>query len=447
MGLGAQLRGLLSDLARLLTRTCRIRSNFRRTGVQLGNGFGQPARNRDACAARYIVLISAHELLLSAAAEHVSCHLATHRISVTVRAASQILRSQRRSVRVVCDASRHSNFAAARRAHTAPMIDLSRSPIPVIAVGASAGGVEALGAFLAALPVSLPAAVMIVLHLPAHTKTRLHEVLARHSVLPIKAAVDGEPVQPGQVYVACADLHLMLDGCTVLNARGPRECRMRPAVNVLFRSVAESCGPGAIGVVLSGALDDGTAGLWALKRRGGLAFVQEPADAQYDSMPLSALEHVDVDGVGTAAELGRMMGNALETVLTRARAAEDLGIESVLAKGGTVGERAVFQIGKASRFACPECHGVLAEIEEGSILRFRCHTGHGYSIQTLAAEVDEDIDDSLWNAVRALEEKALLLERVRAASQSSEDTAQLDRVRDRLEILRAMLLSPAVLPP
>ena len=331
--------------------------------------------------------------------------------------------------------------------HTTVVNPLPTVPFPVIAIGASAGGMEALFELLAGLPKDLAAALLVVTHIPAHSESLLHEVLAMRSALPVKAVDDGEPLRAGWVYVPRADHHLMIDGSVVRSTRGPKECRVRPTINVLFRSVAESCGPRAIGVVLSGMLDDGTAGLWAIKERGGWAFVQDPKDAMYDSMPLSALEHVAVDGVATAALLASLIEDAVVAASAVAPAASTgLGLESRLAAGVARKEDAVFQLGKPSRFACPECHGVLAEIEEGSLIRFRCHTGHGYSMQTLAAELDQEIDDSLWNVARGLEEKVMLIERASANGVMTHGLTELERVRLRLETLRALLLSSRLAP-
>ena len=322
------------------------------------------------------------------------------------------------------------------------MSSLTPGSFPVVAIGASAGGTEALWELLAGLPANLPAAVLVVTHIPAHSETIVDQVLAMRSALPVKVVDDGEPLRKGWVYVPRADHHLMVDGLVVRSTHGPKECWVRPTINVLFRSVAESCGPRAIGVVLSGMLDDGTAGLWAIKERGGWAFVQDPEDALHDSMPCSALEHVAVDGVATATHLASLIEDAV--VIAGAASPmtfAGLGLESRLAAGASRREDAVYQLGQPSRYACPECHGVLAEIQEGSLIRFRCHTGHGYSMQTLAAALDQDIDDSLWQAARGLEEKVMLIERACASGVATHGLAELERVRLRLETLRELLLS------
>ena len=309
----------------------------------------------------------------------------------------------------------------------------------VVAVGASAGGVEALWTFLAALPNDLPAAVVVVLHIPPHTPTRLDRVLQQRSALPVKIAEDGETLALGTVYVAREDHHLMVDGSTILVARGPKECRVRPSVNVLFRSIAESCGTRAIGVVLSGALDDGTAGAWIIKRKGGHVFAQAPDDAFCDSMPGSVAAHVAVDGVASAQTLAQLVEHAvLRAKIDVSAPITGFGIESQLAAGDCREPADVFQLGAPSRYACPECRGVLARIEEGNIVRFRCHTGHGYSQMTLAAALDRDIHESLWSALRALEEKILLMQA--RASDGEEEDADLSDAKSRREALRRMLL-------
>lgn len=167
----------------------------------------------------------------------------------------------------------------------------------IVAIGASAGGVQALSRVMRGLPADLPAAIFVVLHIPAHSHSQLDQVLQAVTALTVTTAVDGELFERGHVYVAPPDRHLVVDAERIRLTHAPRECRVRPAVDVLFRSVAASHGPRVIGVVLTGALDDGTAGLRAIKERGGIALVQDPATAEHRSMPESACRRVDVDGV------------------------------------------------------------------------------------------------------------------------------------------------------
>lgn len=247
---------------------------------------------------------------------------------------------------------------------------------PVIALGTSAGGVEVLWALLARLPAKLRAAILVVMHLSPHSGRGLPDVLARHSPFPVKFAEDGEPLRAGEVFLAPPDQHLLLEGQRLRLSRGPKECRVRPAVDALFRSVAVTCGPRAIGVILTGLLDDGTAGLWALKDRGGVALVQDPREATYDSMPLSAIEHVAVDAVATTAGLAQRIAAEVDRIAALQPAPAGHDVEVLAAAGTGNLEEEIMSLGPRSKYACPECHGVLIQIEEGRIVRFRCHTGH-----------------------------------------------------------------------
>lgn len=325
-----------------------------------------------------------------------------------------------------------------------------KGPAWVVVVGASAGGVEALSAFFAALPSDIDAAFLVVLHIPAHTESQLHEVLGRRTSMPVSAASDRMAIEPGHVYVGKADLHLTVEDNRLRLTRGPKECRARPAIDVLFRSAAVAYGPRAIGVVLSGMLDDGTAGLWAIKERDGRALVQNPADAMYEGMPSSALQHVSVDLVGSAAALAAEVARIVlsEPPAPGVQPGPALhDTENLIASGGNALELGVMKMGDVSRYTCPDCHGVLVQIEEGSIVRFRCHTGHAFSLQTLLAEVSGAIDKGLWDTIRAAEERILLLRQfaglaaVRDEGKTSAQYHQLaDETETRIKSIRALVL-------
>ena len=256
----------------------------------------------------------------------------------------------------------------------------------VIVVGASAGGIHALKAVLAGLPQELPAAVLAVVHIPAHSNSVLPMILSSAGPLPAKFAEDGESLDNGKVYVAPPDRHLLVQrGCLRLT-RGPRENRVRPCIDTLFRSAAVDLGPRVVGVVLSGTLDDGTAGLWAIKDRGGVTIVQQPDDAEYRDMPASALAHVDVDHVLTADAIGPQLAALARQESPAATAVPAaMAAEAEIERSGKALQHGVLGLGDASPNACPECHGSLVEIREGPIVRYRCHTGHSYSLRTLLA--------------------------------------------------------------
>jgi two-component system, chemotaxis family, protein-glutamate methylesterase/glutaminase len=307
----------------------------------------------------------------------------------------------------------------------------------IVAIGASAGGVESLRELFAAMQPNPHAAFVVVLHIPAHSPSHLDRVLASSSAMPVSNAVDGHALQAGHVYVATADQHLMVDGGTLRLTRGPKECRARPSIDVLFRSVAVTYGARAIGVVLSGMLDDGTAGLWAIKDGGGMALVQDPQEAMHAPMPKSAMQHVKVDRVAPCAALAQEIARittgtpAAET----ARAEDRLGIETRIASEGNALQLGVMDMGKVSQYTCPDCHGVLVQIEEGSIVRFRCHTGHAFSLQTLLAEVSDSIDKGLWDTIRAIEERVLLLRQMAglAAGQPGNEAKSFNQLADDAE--------------
>lgn len=282
----------------------------------------------------------------------------------------------------------------------------------IVVVGASAGGVEALSILIANLPPDLPAAVLIAWHCAPFTRSALPEILERAGKLAVAHAIHGERVRSGKVYVAPPDHHMVLEEQRVRLTRGPRENRFRPAIDPLFRSAAYSYGPRVVGVILSGALDDGTAGLWAIKDRGGKAIVQEPTEARQASMPISALHHVEVDFKLPVAKISRKLIELTSEAAGDEAAfpvPEQLEIETTIARGGQALQAGALKLGEFSPFTCPECHGVLMQIRNGSLNRFRCHTGHAYSTESLLATLGEKSEDALWNALRAREESVMLL--------------------------------------
>jgi two-component system chemotaxis response regulator CheB len=283
----------------------------------------------------------------------------------------------------------------------------------IIVMGASAGGVEALGAVLRGLPADLPAAVFVVLHMAAGGRSVLGGVLGRKSQLRVQEAVDGEAIRPGRVCVAVPDMHLLLEHDRIRLRHGPKQNRHRPAIDPLFRSAAVAHGPRVIGVVLTGNLDDGTAGLKAIKAQGGLAIVQDPDDAEFPGMPQSAVNHVDVD---VRLPVTRISGALVEAVeedvdLTPPSRNPDLEI-GVKSDAGEGHMEDMEQIGTPSVFSCPECSGTLWEVGDADLPRFRCRVGHAYTAESLVAQQDDAVEDALWAALRSLEEHATLARRM-----------------------------------
>jgi two-component system, chemotaxis family, protein-glutamate methylesterase/glutaminase len=260
--------------------------------------------------------------------------------------------------------------------------------------------------------------VFVVWHLPAGLGfTILPTVLTKAGGPRARLAVGRMPIEPGTITVAPPDHHLLLERGFVRVTKGPKENRFRPAIDPLFRSAAYVYGPRVIGVVLTGALDDGTAGLWTIKLRGGVAVVQDPAEALHPSMPMNALQNVAVDHSLPLAQIGPLLDRLVreEAPSTPEVPMDEKGkteAEVRIAEEAPGLEENIFQYGELSPFTCPECHGVLTTLRDGKLMRFRCHTGHAYSSGTLLDEVCEQVEMRLWDAVRALDETVMLLNRL-----------------------------------
>lgn len=284
----------------------------------------------------------------------------------------------------------------------------------VVVVGASAGGVEALVRFVEGLPADLNAAVFIVIHTPPNSRSVLPQILSRAQRMPATYPADGQRIQPGRIYVAPPDCHLVLtEDSRITLAKGPRENGCRPAVDPLFRSAAVSYGNRAIGIVLSGTLDDGSAGLLAIKKAGGITIVQDPHDALFSGMPQNAIDAVDPDYILPSQKIGELLGtigtaehkhksasmqrDAIEVQIDRMEGAPD----------------STKRIGRNSEFACPDCGGTLWEIEDfAGDSRFRCRVGHAYSSASLLEDQSDSVERAIWTALRALREKADLCKRL-----------------------------------
>jgi two-component system, chemotaxis family, protein-glutamate methylesterase/glutaminase len=320
----------------------------------------------------------------------------------------------------------------------------------IIVIGASAGGVEALSQLVRGLPGDLAAAVFVVLHVPAHGTSVLPSILSRNGPLPARHPDDGEPIEHGKIYVAPPDSHLLIRRGQVRLSRGPRENGHRPSVDPLFRTAARSYGRRVVGVVLSGSLDDGTAGLSAVKQRGGKAIVQDPDDALYPGMPRSALESVDVDHRLPVSQIAPILvGLADEPVEEGAEPVpDDMDIESEMAAFELDALQNDQRPGTPSAFACPDCAGVLWELQDGELIRFRCRVGHAWTANSLLAQQSEGIETALWTALRALEERAALSNRIaeRMHRRGNDRTAlrfeeQAHEARQRAAILREVLIT------
>lgn len=321
----------------------------------------------------------------------------------------------------------------------------------IIVLGASAGGVEVLRQVVKELPSDLPAAVFVVLHLPSNATSVLPSILSRAGGPPAHHAEDWEAIEPGKIYVARPDCHLLIKRGHLRVVRGPKENSSRPAIDPTLRTAARYYGRRVIGVVLSGTLDDGTAGLLAIKTRGGVAIVQDPDDALYGGMPRSAIENVEIDHILPASEIGPLLASIVnepvewegdETV------SDDMEKEIDVAEFDLDAMKDNDRPGIPSRYTCPECHGVLFEIDEKGLLRFRCRVGHAYTAETLLSEQSEALEAALWAALRSLEENVALALRMARRMRERGNTRSAERFQEnaddleqRVELIRNVLLT------
>ena len=278
----------------------------------------------------------------------------------------------------------------------------------IVVVGASAGGIEALKELVAGLPEDLPAAVFVVLHLPAGGTSVLPDILDRAGPLPAEHVRDGVEITSGRIFVAPPDCHIQLNHGTAVAVAGPKENGHRPAIDPLFRSAAHAFGPRAVGVILSGTLDDGTLGLRAIKAHGGVTLVQDPETALHAGMPKSAIEYASPDRVGSPTELAALIVElALDPIEN-----EDLeGAVTAMDYSHEVAKQADErpQPGETTGFTCPECGGAIWRSEDDNVVSFRCRVGHKYTAESFALEQGHTVEAAVWASLRLLEERIVLM--------------------------------------
>lgn len=282
----------------------------------------------------------------------------------------------------------------------------------IIVLGASAGGVQALCEVMGSLPPNLPAAIFVVLHVAPHGQSALPSILTRAGCLPASHPEDGETIVPGRVYVAPPDRHLAMKDSRVCLSRNATENGHRPAVDVLFRAAAREYGRRVIAVVMTGNLDDGTAGLALVKRLGGVAVVQDPQEADYPSMPQSAVAHVDIDHILPLADIGSVLDRLVREPLPELVEERTPKEREELPDMSEPEEQDGSVAGEPSGLTCPECGGGLFEKPGVEPLHFRCRTGHAYSPESLLAKQSDGLEAALWAATRALQENAALARRM-----------------------------------
>ncbi|HEX8331067.1 MAG TPA: chemotaxis protein CheB [Segetibacter sp.] len=287
----------------------------------------------------------------------------------------------------------------------------------IVVVGASAGGVEALKELVRGLPKDFKGSIFIVLHVPSYSETRLPWILTKACDIEAVLPDDGEEIQPGKIYVAPNDHHMLLQEGRVVVKKGPKENRFRPAIDALFRSAAYVYGSRVIGIILSGLLDDGASGLWTIKQQKGIAIVQKPDDAEQPQLPKNVLQYADADYTVAASDMGPLIaGLVKEPAPHKNKLTEEelkrLEMEVVIATKDNAFEMGIMDMGELTPFTCPECAGTLVRLAEADMIRFRCHTGHAYTASSLAAEVTESVENKMWQSMRALEEVNLLMNNI-----------------------------------
>lgn len=310
----------------------------------------------------------------------------------------------------------------------------------IIVIGTSAGGLEALDALIGQLPTDIPSSIFVVQHMAAENSggALLHR-LSRHKAFRCKFAEDGELFRAGGIYIARPDNHLLLKKDRLLVTKGARENRNRPSIDPLFRSAAVAFSTRVIGVVLTGRLDDGTAGLVAIQRCGGITVVQDPKDAAYPGMPESALHNLKVDHCVPIREMG-----ALLEILAKKHAGKSHSIPSDIRSEAKIAERvlsdvaAVNSLGQQVPYNCPNCGGVLWEMNNATVPRYRCHTGHSFTLPALLDSQSEKIEETLWIALRMFEERKNLLNST--DNPFAEQRAKETQIH--IERIRAILLDP-----
>lgn len=318
----------------------------------------------------------------------------------------------------------------------------------ILAIGASAGGVEALVSLAGSFSRDFPAAIFVTLHLGRHAGSVLDEVLSRAGPLPAMFASGHDRFRKGHILIAPPDRHLLVEGDTVVLGHGPRENYARPAIDPMMRSAAACCGPRTVGVVLTGTMSDGASGLWAIDQCGGMTVVQDPSDAAFPAMPTNALNRVRPDHVVKLADMAGLLTSLCAQPAGKSMPVpESVEFEVAIARGGHATIADMDRIGKRSGLACPDCHGALWEIDEDELVRYRCHVGHTYAAELLSTALDENLRRAMSVALRALEERRTLAMRLQQqAERAGQRTLvaswaeRVDEARRELNVIRGAIV-------
>jgi two-component system chemotaxis response regulator CheB len=293
-------------------------------------------------------------------------------------------------------------------------MEVKIQPAHIIVVGASAGGLNALTELAGQLNNEMDIAVFVVLHLSTTgIGDYLVQKLQSGTSLHCKKASDGEAIEKGCIYVAPPNQHLLVNKSNIILGNGPLENRWRPSIDVLFRSAAASFSTRTIGIILTGLLDDGRSGMLAIKKCGGTCIVQNPNEAEYPDMPLAVLNNMEVDYCGSLAEMGTVIREIIKhPPQEKFDIPADIKAESEIAEKVAIGVERVADLGDPTLYSCPDCGGSLWQITENNMNRYRCYIGHAYSENDLVSRQGENMEATLWIALRMMEERRNLLQKM-----------------------------------
>lgn len=321
--------------------------------------------------------------------------------------------------------------------------------IPIVVIGTSAGGLNALNELVSQFDEDYHAAVFIVMHLSNATIGDFLVIrLQRNTHYRCILARDGMPVEPDTIYIAPPDRHLLLSKNKIVIGHGPAENRWRPSIDALFRSAAAHFSSRVTGIVLTGLLDDGTAGMSAIKRSGGITIVQDPNEAEFPDMPVAVMNNMQVDYCLKLAEMGDVLKKIAAVKSEPVAVPDDVIAEARLSERNVIGIDEVSRLGESSLFVCPDCGGHLWEITKDKMHRYRCHTGHVYTEEDLSLKQQENQEAALWVAIRIMEERRNLMLKINGAYSArglkhaaTGYSKKADELKNHIEKLRELLFT------
>lgn len=290
----------------------------------------------------------------------------------------------------------------------------NETPKFVVVIGTSAGGFFALAELISQLKAEMDAAFFVVMHLSNHgVRGYLVNQMQQYTELVCTEVEEATEIKRGTIYFAQPNKHLVIKEKKVIHGSGPRENRWRPSIDVLFRSAAAAFDGHTIGIILTGMLDDGTAGISAIKRCGGTSIVQDPNEAEYPDMALSVMKETKVDYCVPLAQIGSVVSDIiLSKDVVNTLIPPDIIKEVSISEGGAASIEELEQIGESTVISCPDCGGVLFVMTNDRPTRYKCHTGHTYSLKNLLIKKNKNMEASLWVALRIVEERKHLLKQL-----------------------------------